>query len=242
MQEDTIQHFYNDEEKLSFIIDYMKLNVKDIADLWGVQSNYISKLREQTHGNLKPMHLYAFTGAYHVPFNVFDKKVKTSTEVIEILKEAKREKIKKLFKKDKKLLEDIQGVWYAYFYPSNKFSDIHKIKTTINSDGTVIDQNNNWGKLLMGTNQSLIVKEASNSKNLVTIVFDNHKVAYGMFHFSLVSKRNHIPREMFNFGFFSRQEIETEKVKEILGEKEKIQLKMLCEFEEGIAEYVEMYG
>ena len=240
--EESVQHFYNDEEKLSFIIDYKKLNVKDIADLWGVQSNYISKLREQSHSSLKPMHLYAFTGAYKIPFHIFDKKVKTSTEVIAILEEAQQKKIKKLFKEDKKLLQDIQGVWYAYFYPSNKFSDIYRIKTTINPDGTVMDQNNNWGKLLMGTNQSLIVKEASNSKNLVTIVFDNHKVAYGMFHFSLVSKRNHIPREMFNFGFFSRQEIETEKVKEILGEKEKIQLKMLCEFEEGIAEYVEMYG
>jgi len=240
--EETIQHFYNQEERLSFIIDYLKLNVKDIANLWGVQSNYVSKLREQTHGSLKPMHLYAFVGAYKIPFKIFDNKVKTSTDVIKILEEMKREKIKKLFKQDENFLKNIQGDWYAYFYPSNKFADIYRIKTTINADGTVIDQNNNWGKLLIGTNQSLIVKEASNSKNLITIVFDNHKVAYGMFHFSLVSKRNHIPREMFNFGFFSRQEIETEKVKEILGEKEKIQLKMLCEFEEGIAEYVEMYG
>ena len=242
MQEETIQHFYNLEEKLSFIIDYLKLNVKDIANLWGVQSNYISKLREQSHGSLKPMHLYAFSGAYTIPFNIFDKKVKTSIEVIKILEEAKREKIKKLFKKDEKLLQNIQGEWYAYFYPSNKFSDIYKIKTTINLDGTILDENNNWGKLFTGTNQSLIVKEATNSRNLIVMMFDNHKVAYGMFHFSLISKRNHIPREMFNFGFFSRQEIESDKVKEILGEKEKIQLKMLCEFEEGIAEYVETFG
>jgi len=242
MNEETVQHFYNQEERLSFIIDHLKLNVKDIANLWGVQSNYISKLREHTYDALKPMHLYAFTGAFQIPFEIFDKKIKTSIEVIEILEEAKKEKIKKLFKQDKELLNNIQGDWYAYFYPSNKFSDIHRIKTTINANGTILDENNNWGKLLIGTNQSLIVKEASNSKNLVTIVFDNHKVAYGMFHFSLISKRNHIPREMFNFGFFSRQEIETEKVKEILGEKEKIQLKMLCEFEEGIAEYVETYG
>ena len=242
MQEEIVQHFYNTEEKLSFIIDYLKLNVKEIADLWGMQSNYISKLREHTHNSLRPMHLYAFTGAYNIPHKVFDKTVKTSTEVINVLEDAKKEKVKKLFKSNNQLLQDMQGDWYAYFYPSNQFADIYRIKTTVNDDGTIIDENNNWGKLLIGTNQSLIVKEAFNSKNLITIVFDNHKVAYDLFHFSLISKRNHIPREMFNFGFFSRQEIPLDQVKTILGNKEKIQLKMLCEFEERIAEYVEILG
>jgi len=242
MQEETVQHFYNDEEKLSFIIDYKKLNVKDIADLWGVQSNYISKLREQSHSSLKPMHLYAFTGAFDIPFNVFDNKVKTSTDVIQIFEEQKKEEQKTLFKKNKQLLKNIQGDWYAYFYPSNRFANIYKIKTTINEDGTVVDENNNWGKLFMGTNQSIIIKEAINSKNLVTITFDNHQVAYEMFHFSLVSKRNHNNLEMFNYGFFSRYEIEAEMIKDILGEKAKVQLKMECDFAERISEYVDIVG
>ena len=240
MQEETVQHFYNDEEKLSFIIDYKKLNVKDIADLWGVQSNYISKLREQSHSSLKPMHLYAFTGAFDIPFNVFDNKVKTSTDVIQIFEEQKKEEQKTLFKKNKQLLKNIQGDWYAYFYPSNRFANIYKIKTTINEDGTVVDENNNWGKLFMGTNQSIIIKEAINSKNLVTITFDNHQVAYEMFHFSLVSKRNHNNLEMFNYGFFSRYEIKPEMLKDILGEKAKVQLKMECDFAERISEYVDI--
>ena len=240
MQEETVQHFYNDEEKLSFIIDYKKLNVKDIADLWGVQSNYISKLREQSHSSLKPMHLYAFTGAFDIPFNVFDNKVKTSTDVIQIFEEQKKEEQKTLFKKNKQLLKNIQGDWYAYFYPSNRFANIYKIKTTINEDGTVVDENNNWGKLFMGTNQSIIIKEAINSKNLVTITFDNHQVAYEMFHFSLVSKRNHNNLEMFNYGFFSRYEIKPEILKDILGEKAKVQLKMECDFAERISEYVDI--
>lgn len=242
MLEENQEKFFYNEEKLNFIINYLKLDVKDIADLFGVKSAYVSKLREQRHSTLKPMHLYAFTGAFNIPFKIFDKNIKTSKEVIEILEEEKKQIKQTLFKKNKKLLEDIQGDWYAYFYPSNQFADVYRIKTTINPDGSVIDENNNWGKLLISTNQSLIVKEAFNSKNLVTIVFDNHKVAYDMFHFSLISKRNHVPREMFNFGFFSRYEIPQEKVKTILGEKENIQLKMQCEFEEGIAEYVEIIG
>jgi len=240
MQNKPIQHFYNTEEKLSFIIEHLKLNVKEIAKLWGMQSNYVSKLREESHNSLRPMHLYAFVGAFDVPFKVFDKKVKTSIQVIEILEESKKEKKETLFKKDQQLLKNIQGNWYAYFYPSNRFSEIYRIKTTINLDGTVVDANGNSGKLLIGTNQSIIVKESQNSKNFVSITFDNHQVAYKMFHFSLVSKRNHNNLEMFNYGFFSRYEIEPEMLKDILGEKPKVQLKMECDFAERISEYVEI--
>ena len=240
MQEEIIQHFYNNEEKLDFIIKYTKLNIKEIANLWGMQPNYISKLREQSHNSLRPMHLYAFTGAFNIPFEVFDKKVKTSKQVIEILEEYKKEEKEELFSKNKQLLQDIQGDWYAYFYPSNRFSEIYRIKTTINLDGTVFDANGNRGKLFIGTNQSLIIKESKNSKNLISITFDNHQVAYKIFHFSLVSKRNHNNLEMFNYGFFSRHEIESEMLKDILGKKEKVQLKMECDFAERISEYVEI--
>jgi len=189
------------------------------------------------------MHLYAFAGAYNIPYKIFENRnIKTSAQIIKIIEEQKKEQKELLFKKDEHLIKNIQGEWYAYFYPSNQFSDVYRIQTTINADGTVIDQNNNWGKLLIGTNQSIIVKEAFNSKNLVTIIFDNHQVAYEMFHFSLVSKRNHVNREMFNYGFFSRHEIELDRVKTILGNKEHVQLKMQCEFVERIAEHVETIG
>jgi len=240
MAKKSEERFFYTEEKVSFIIDYLKLSVKKIADLWGMQPNYISKLRDESHNSLRPMHLYALSGTFDIPYEVFDKRVKTSTQVIQIIEEHKKEKKKPLFKRDEQLIQNIKGDWYAYFYPSNRFANIYRIKTTINSDGTVVDQNNNCGKLFIGTNQSIIVKETINSKNLVTITFDNHQVAYDMFHFSLVSKRNHNNLEMFNYGFFSRYEIEPKMLKDILGEKVKVQLKMECDFAERISEYVEI--
>ncbi|MCH9740552.1 MAG: hypothetical protein K0U38_06900 [Epsilonproteobacteria bacterium] len=240
--DENSEKFHFDEEKLSFIIDYLKLDVKDIADVFGTKSNYISKLRDQMHNTLKPMHLYAFSKAFDVPYKVFEEKINTSHKVIAILEQHIKSNKKDVFSENELLLENIKGDWYAYFYPSNQFSDVYCIKTTINLDGTVIDQNNNWGKLLIGKNQSIIVKEAFNSKNLITLVFDNHQVAYDMFHFSLISKRNHVNREMLNFGFFSRKEIEPNMIKEILGKKENLQLKMQCDFVERISEYVEVIG
>ena len=103
------------------------------------------------------MHLYAFAGAYNIPYKIFENRnIKTSAQIIKIIEEQKKEQKELLFKKDEHLIKNIQGEWYAYFYPSNQFSDVYRIQTTINADGTVIDQNNNWGKLLIGTNQSII--------------------------------------------------------------------------------------
>ena len=240
MIEETIQYFHDDETKLGFIINYLNIDAKDVAELFGVKPSYVSKLLKYTYGILKPMHLYAFVGAYGISYEVFNKKIKTSTQLIEILKEDKKEKEDTFFKKNKQVLKNIEGDWYAYFYPSNRFSEIYRIKTTFQLDGTVIDANGNRGKLLIGTNQSIIVKESKNSKNFVSITFDNHQIAYQMFHFSLVSKRNHNNLEMFNYGFFSRYEIEPEMLKDILGEKPKVQLKMECDFAERISEYVEI--
>ena len=234
-------NFYYDEEKLSFIIDYLKIDVKEIAEVFGTKSNYISKLREQMHNTLKPMHLHAFSHAFNVPYRIFeDKSINSSKKIKVILEQQKESQKEAIFKSNYPLMEVIEGDWYAYFYPSNRFANLHSIKTTIHIDGTVTDANSNWGKLLIGKNQSMIVKETRNSKNLVTIIFDNHQVAYNLFHFSLVSKRNHVNREMLNFGFFSRKEIEPDIAKEILGEKKHLQLKMQCDFIERISEYVEV--
>ncbi|CAA6812382.1 MAG: Unknown protein [uncultured Sulfurovum sp.] len=243
MRDDTNNVFYYNEEKLSFIIDYLKLDVKDIADVFGTKSNYISKLRDQMHNTLKPMHLHAFSHAFNVPYRIFEDRNINSSEKIRAVLEAKEASDNKtIFKKNEQLIKDIQGDWYAYFYPSNRFANVYCIKTTITKNAEVIDANNNVGKLLIGKNQSMIVKEAFNSKNLISIIFDNHQVAYNMFHFSLVSKRNHVNREMLNFGFFSRKEIEPDLAKEILGEKKYLQLKMQCDFVERISEYVEVIG
>jgi len=243
MQEETIQHFYNTEEKLSFIIDYLKLNVKEIADLWGMQSNYISKLREHTHNSLRPMHLYAFTGAYNIPHKVFDKKVKISTEVINILKEAKKEKINNIFEKNKKLMEKLKGKWYAYIYPSNPNSAIKSegiwiVETYINNDYSVVDEYQNSGILKIGKNQSLIIKESYDERDLTIIRFSNRQIAYKHFRFVIVSTQNGTEHEMINFGFYSRTKYTPTEAKEILGDTSNIQLKLDLDFNDRLVKKV----
>jgi len=72
----------------------------------------------------------------------------------------------------------------------------------------------------------MIIKQAHNSKNLISITFDNIHIAYGKFPFILTSKTNQLNEVMSNFGFFSREKLDIDSAIYILGDIEHIQLKM----------------
>jgi len=231
------------EEKLDFIIDYLGLEVKDLASKFGVSSGTISKMRNSYNNTLRDVYLYALENVYKVPFKIFkDKNIDTKEKIIEILNNPKREGEKNIFYDNPELLKHLIGTWYAYFYPSNSFAPIYSIKTIIHSDGKVTDENGNSGRVFFGKMQSMIIKEARNSKNLISITFDNIQIAYGIFPFTLVSKRNHVNRKMCNFGFFANRKLKPDIVKKILGDVSEVQLKMNCEFGERISEYIEFEG
>lgn len=235
MEEDEI--FYNNEEKLNFIIDHLKLDVKEIEKTFGYRSGYVSKLRSDTYSTLKPLHFYAFESAYGIPRKIFtDKKINSSSQIVAILK-PKSEKQKGIFEENEFVFEKLVGKWYAYVYPGNPFIPIYCIETTIHSDYTITDENNNYGQLLIGELQSLFIKKAINSKNFISILFDNADVGYELFHFSMLSKSGQVKREMCNFGFFSRKKIEVDVAKTILGKREDIQLKIDFDLKERVAEY-----
>jgi len=225
--------FENDEEKLAFILKYRSLSNSEIASKFGVTSGTISKMKTDYNSTLKPSYLYAFESAYNIPYKIFeDKNINTPEQIIKILDEKKKKDIKDIFYQNEDLLTQLVGDWYAYLYPSNSSDDIYEIKTTIFEDGRVKDANRNHGNLYLGKRQSMIIKEARNSEELISITFDNRQVTFGMFSFTLVSKINFSNSKMCNFGFFSKKELSEEEAKQILGEREKIQFKLDNDFEE----------
>lgn len=233
----------NNSEKLNFIIKHLNLKGDLIAKDFGLGASYISKMRNHYDNTLKDVHLYAFENCYGIPMRIFkDDTISTEAEIIAILDEHKECNDNDIFYKNKRLLANLEGDWYAYFYPSNSFANIHSIKTTIFGDGRVVDENKNFGHIHIGKVQSIIIKQAHNSKNLISLTFDNQQVAYGMFSFTLVSKSNHINQKMCNFGFFSKKQLELDIVKTILGDIENMQLKINGTFENKICDYLEMVG
>ena len=238
MEENKI--FYNNEEKLNFIIDHLKLDVAEIEKTFGYRSGYVSKLRSDIYSTLKPIHFYAFESAYGIPRKIFtDRKINSSSQIIAILN-SKKDKQKSIFSDNEFIFEKLVGKWYAYVYPGNPFISIYCIETTIHPDYTITDENDNYGQLLIGELQSLLIKKAINSKNFISILFDNADVGYELFHFSMLSKSGQVKREMCNFGFFSRKKIDVEIAKTILGKREDIQLKIDFDLKERVAEYAVM--
>lgn len=231
--------FENNEEKLDFIIDYLNLSAKEIEKKFGLSSGSVSKLRKYSYDKLRPMHYYAFESAYNIPIQIFtDETIKNSTQIINLLKQ-KREDEKSIFENSIDL-KGIIGTWYAYVYPSSSFEPTYSIKTTIHADYTVTDKNNNYGQLFIGELQTVLIKKAVNSRNFISIVFDNSDVGYELFHFSMLSKTNHLKKEMCNFGFFSRKEITLEVAESILREKKDVQLQIDSAFKERVVEYAGM--
>jgi len=231
------------EEKLQFLIKkYFKLSQKKLADEFEVTEVEMSKIVNNQENKLKNIHLLGFCYLYNVPHEIFNNSdFNTEEKISFFLDNYEKKQEKKIFHKDEVLFKNLVGVWYAYFYPGSSFGNIYCIKTTIHPDYSITDKNGNYGQLLTGELQSVIIKKATNSKNFISILFDNADVGFKLFHFSMLSKRNHVKREMCNFGFFSRNEINLEVAEQILGEKKQVQLKMDCDFKERVAEYAEMY-
>ena len=216
-------YIYTKEEKLKYIITKLNLSNKDIFEKLELGRVTLANIKCYHQNRLRKHHLYAICSAFHIPMEIFeDESIQTEEKIDEIL----MNKID-IFHKDYELLNKLNGDWYLYSYPSNSsFAKVWETKTTIYKDFSVEDMHQNRGKLFIGKNQSIILKESHNSKNITSITFDNNRVAYSHFPFSRVSKSNGINKELFNFGFFSREKIDLDDATKILGELKDVQLKI----------------
>ena len=220
------------EGKLAYVIEKRELVTKDIAKKLGVTSALIARIKnhvDQETTKLRNMHLYAICFAYNIPIEIFENKNVNTEEKINLYlnKEKEEKRDSKPFSPNQEILSKLEGEWYMYSYTSNPMlGEMWETKTTFYSDYIVEDEHNNRGTLHIGKNQSVILKESNGSKNITTITFDNSRIFYGAFLFSRISKSNSINKELFNFGLCSRKRLDREFVKEILGEKNEVQLQI----------------
>jgi len=234
-----MEYLYYKEEKLKYVFEVLNLQNKEVSEKLEMPRTMVSNLQSYYQSKTKKYHLYAICGAYNIPMEIFeDKSINTKKQIYNILKN--REDI---FHKNPKLLDSIKGLWYLYSYPSSpSLAKVWETETIIYEDYSVEDIHQNRGKLLIGKNQSIILKESSNSKNITSITFDNNRIVYGKFPFSRVSKSNGLNKEIFNFGFFSRDKVDLKEAVEILGDLKSVQLKIDHNMLERIHNHIELVG
>ena len=219
---------FKNEEKLAYVLKQRKLRTKDIAKKLGVQESLISQIKSyyESSNKLRNIHIYAICFAYDIPIEIFeDKSIDTKIKIDGLLNQKQKETT--IFHHNSEILDKLVGVWYMYSYTSNPMlGEIWETKSNFYDDYSVEDEHKNRGNLYIGKHQSVILKESNGSKNITTITFDNSRVFYGAFLFSRISKSNSINKELFNFGLCSKKRLDKELVREVLGEKNEVQLQV----------------
>ena len=236
-------------KKTDFIIKKYTGGVHEVANLFGYKKStsitnicHFDAKRPKASRSIVQLQMEGLQRHYQIPVTIFDDSVPYDEELIKKmieeyrLKFSKKKEFQSLFIANEELIDKLKGDWYSYFYPSANYIEVQCIKTTINSNYTVIDEYKNRGIVHIGSDQSLIVKESNNSKNITTITFNNIAITYDIFPYAMCSRTNITNRPINFFGFFSRKKLDTKSVKEILGEDRSLmQLQIPYEFEERVA-------
>ncbi|SFV59968.1 hypothetical protein MNB_SV-12-1248 [hydrothermal vent metagenome] len=238
-------------QKTDFVIKNYTGGALEVANLFGYKkSTSITNIcnfdprRAKDARSIVRLQMEGLEKHYQIPVEIFDHSVRFDEELISNMIEEYRIKLKKqkettsIFTPNSKLLKKLEGIWYSYFYPSADFIELQSIQTTINPDYSVIDEYGNRGIVNFGVDQSIIIKESKNSKNLTSIIFNNRTITYNIFPYSMISRTNSSNRAINYFGFFSRKKFDIETAKKILGkDRSLMQIQIPYEFEDRMAPY-----
>ncbi len=242
-------------EKFNYIINNHINGGKRVLALktFGYErENQVSNLSSINYKpSIKKMHMESMEKYHQIPMSIWKNILPFDKEKIDqLIQNYKKslnvdalhfEKEDSIFTNNKKLFNNLKGVWYAYIYPSNPESaketeGIWIVETTIHDDYSVVDYWGNAGYLKLGKNQSLIIKEPYENSDLTVIRFSNRHVSFKHFRFTIISNQNGTIDEMVNFGFYSRKKYSPQEAKDILGDMEKVQLKLDSSFEKRLRE------
>jgi len=241
-------------KKFAYIVThYMDGNVEEIKDKFGFKS--ASSLRRIRNGttSMTDLHMLGLEVHFDIPQKVFESHIKIEDidRLIEEYRDEKKSKEQSIYEdifryKSDNLMEALtNNKWYAHMYPSDFYGKWVKNKegisiteTTIYSNGTVIDEHGNRGTLKLGLHQSFIFKESVDERNINVIRFDNYQALYNKnfrFTYVIVSNQNGKKTEdMVNFGFYSSKRYPPQEAKDILGDIQKVQLKLDLDFNERV--------
>jgi len=238
--------------KFDYILDTY-ISAEEAKNAFGYSSSSnITKLRNNKRSLTNP-HIQLLDIICRIPKRIFDNDIPSDNEIIDqLIQEYQQKNIIKnksnnasgellfLSEEAQKTLKWLKGEWYSYSYPSqphNVSNGIWIMKTTIHEDLSVTDEHGNSGTVHIRKKETYIEKETKETGDLILIRFPNYQIPYRIFFSSIQS--NQIGTEskpMLNFGFYAKKLYRPEEAKRILGEIEKVQLKLDLGFSDRIVE------
>jgi len=124
------------------------------------------------------------------------------------------------------ILEKLMGRWYLHLYGTQKFW-IDKID--IKRDNSVVLTTENGGveegEIIYKSNQSIMLLEDIKTKQLLSMVFENHDYLLNRaFLIKVMGKKFNTNLDLFTIGIMSRHKIPLEKAQHILGDVDDVRL------------------
>ncbi|RUM73349.1 MAG: hypothetical protein DSZ11_06100 [Sulfurovum sp.] len=147
---------------------------------------------------------------------------------------------------DPTVLDKLAREFYHYSYGSKeeKNGQLHfwnNRKLSINKKGEVQYFEGNKiiaiGRIVIKEKQSCIGMIDKNTKNSISISFDNLDINYDIFKIIKIDKQFMEDEDMVSIGIFSREKLEDVVVKELLGDEEKTIFKIPSGIKKSIAKY-----
>jgi len=147
---------------------------------------------------------------------------------------------------DPTVLDKLARAFYHYSYGSKeeKKGQLHfwnNRKLSINKKGEVQYFEGNKiiavGRIVIKEKQSCIGMIDKNTKNSISISFDNADINYDIFKIIKIDKQFMEDEDMVSIGIFSREKLEDVVVKELLGDEEKTIFKIPSGIKKSIAKY-----
>ena len=205
-------------EKLSIVLKYKKLTTSEIAKKLDINRSAISQWKSD-NSKFKKIHMYALSSAFNIPIEIFlDKSIDTEDKVISYLEQDHCV----TSSEGKKLTDNFIGKWYLYFYShvGNKLIEyeidsLQNKQVIMKSDEAIY-----LGKLDSVQNHALIKSYCKKyNSSILIITFNMKRIPDGIFNVGILTKTLVSFRYVAALGIISKNRLDEEKVKYILGLK-----------------------
>jgi len=226
------------KEKLNFILETIPHSQKQIAEILGINETNISQWKNKEA--LKRYQYLALESAFSIPIEIFENKnIDSKEKILSLLQKFKQPESIPSDTIDKKTLKLLNGKWYLYGYFSvfeKIYEDILLIKNKeiihfnhkgdMDYKGKVLESNAFYTSLLL-----------QKKSDVTYIVLNNRSMDKELFYGIVITKSSFFHQDFMQLILLSKNKIELNSSKKILGNKEITQLHIKREFIEKIAHF-----
>lgn len=225
------------EEKLDFLLDYLKISTSEIADRFETSRSVISQWRSNTYKKFKKLHQYALKDAFDIPLEVFNESVTTKEQIVSILNKNSSFINSNI---DYKILKKLIGDRYCYSYSASGVLEINIVRFL--DDLTVLCYTNEnlqfYGKIIFLDKAQVVISLSSSEYPYnIFLIFDSEYIINDIFYAIVIFKSDYSKEDIVEFVIMSKNKLPLKDVKKLIQNPKTKQLIATNEFIKNIKHY-----